>query len=323
MKKRNKVLMGVAAAVCMSAAAVFGYAGNYFYDFALNPRSGHTAEEKMAARTEVRQLTQAEQEAKKERKTANKWLREHAEADYMESRDGLKLHAYRIAGEGHRYVVICHGYKNKGSYMGLYAKKFYEMGYQIVAPDARGHGESEGDYIGMGWPDRLDLVDWCVRIAREDPRAEIVLFGVSMGGAAVLMAAGEDLPSQVKAVVEDCGYTSVWDEFKVQLSEMFDMGTFPVLPAADLVTRLRAGYGLKEASALKQVKKSRLPILFIHGKADTFVPFAMMEELYQAAPGVKEKLAVAGAPHGGSAQTEPEKYWDTIGRFVGKYVEID
>ena len=94
------------------------------------------------------------------------------------------------------------------------ARHFSELGYTVVTPDNRAHGESDGSYIGMGWLDRLDLLLWIDQIISEDPLAEIVLYGVSMGGAAVMMTAGEALPSAVKAIIEDCGYTSVYDMFK-------------------------------------------------------------------------------------------------------------
>ena len=141
-----------------------------------------------------------------------------------------------------------------------------------------------------------------------DPEAEIVLYGVSMGAATVMMASGEaDLPVQVRCVIEDCGYTSVWDEFSGQLKELFGLPPFPVLNAADLVCRIRAGYSITEASALRQVERSVTPTLFIHGEEDTFVPFWMLEELYQAASCEKEKLAVPGAAHAESAAVAPEK----------------
>lgn len=304
------------------AVALFGLGcvGNYFYDFALNPHAKQDEGERMKTLTETEEMTAAEKEAKSERKIANKWLRQHSYPDYLTSRDGLSLHAYRIDQPGHDYVIICHGYKNQGSYMGLYAKQFYDMGFHILAPDARGHGKSEGDYIGMGWPERLDVADWCAHIAREDPEARIVLFGVSMGAATVLMASGEPLVAQVRLVIEDCGYTSVWDEFREQLRQMFHTSWFPILPAADLVCRIRAGYGFYQASALEQVKKCELPILFIHGEDDTFVPFSMMETLYQAASGEKEKLAIPGAGHAGSAQTNPQAYWGAIKAFLQKYL---
>lgn len=170
----------------------------------------------------------------------------------------------------------------------------------------------------MGWPERRDVVRWCQQLIAEDPEAEIVLYGVSMGAATVMMASGEaDLPVQVRCVIEDCGYTSVWDEFSGQLKELFGLPPFPVLNAADLVCRIRAGYSITEASALRQVERSVTPTLFIHGEEDTFVPFWMLEELYQAASCEKEKLAVPGAAHAESAAVAPGAVLARGGRLSG------
>ena len=150
----------------------------------------------------------------------------------------------------------------------------------------------------------------------------MVLFGVSMGGARVMMTAGEaDLSPSVKCVIEDCGYTSVWDEFAGQLQEMFGLPTFPVLDAASLVTQIRAGYGFKEASAVEQLKKNVRPMLFIHGEEDTFVPYSMLDVVYSACAGPdKERLSVPGAGHGEASWKDPELYWSTVGAFLDKYM---
>ena len=205
--------------------------------------------------------------------------------------------------------------------MAPYAKMFYDMGYSALTPDARAHGESEGDYIGMGWLERPDVLGWIDSVTGTDPDAEIVLLGVSMGGATVMMAAGEDLPDNVKCIVEDCGYSSVWDEFRLQLKNVFGLPSFPLLNAASLISRLRAGYSFEEASSVDQLKKATVPMLFIHGDADTFVPFSMLDVVYEAcASAEKEKLVVHDAAHGAAADTDPELYWDTVTAFVGKYI---
>lgn len=157
----------------------------------------------------------------------------------------------------------------------------------------------------------------------QDPQAEVVLFGISMGGATVMMTAGEaDLSSNVKCVIEDCGYSSVWDEFAGQLKEMFGLPTFPVLDAASLVTQLRAGYGFQEASAVEQLKKTSLPMLFIHGEEDTFVPYAMLDVVYQAcASPEKELLSIPSAEHGEASSVDPERYWSTVEAFLAKHMD--
>ncbi len=173
----------------------------------------------------------------------------------------------------------------------------------------------------MGWPERRDVVRWCQQLIAEDPEAEIVLYGVSMGAATVMMASGEaDLPVQVRCVIEDCGYTSVWDEFSGQLKELFGLPPFPVLNAADLVCRIRAGYSITEASALRQVERSVTPTLFIHGEEDTFVPFWMREGLYHGAFCETDKLAVPGAPLAETAVVAPELYWPAVDAFLARHM---
>ena len=206
-------------------------------------------------------------------------------------------------------------------WFGREALAFYQAGFNLLLPDARGHGKSRGTYVGMGWHDRLDIKEWICWLVRQYPDSEIVLYGVSMGAAAVMMAAGEKLPSNVKAAVEDCGYTSAWSVLSYQMKSQFHLPAFPFLYCADFVTRIRAGYGMKEADALKCVAGTRLPMFFIHGTEDRFVPFEMMKELYDACRSEKECLAVAGAAHVQAALVGGAEYWDQVFRFVGRYLE--
>lgn len=189
-------------------------------------------------------------------------------------------------------------------------------GWNVLTPDMRAHGESEGVYIGMGWLDRQDVLLWIDYIISLDPEAEIVLHGVSMGAATVMMTAGEDLPENVKGIVEDCGYTSVWDIFADELSALYRLPSFPILNVTEQVARVRAGYGFREASALEQVKKARVPILFIHGSEDNFVHTEMVYPLYDACPTAKDLLVVEGAGHGQAYSKDPELYLETVFAFL-------
>lgn len=308
-KKRRglKIALIVLAVLLVLAAGALAFAGNYLFHFALDPRFGG-----MLGAYDPEGVTLEGDAA---------WFDENSEDRWLTSQDGLKLHGLYLPREGsHKYAVICHGYGSIPQYGGRFALKFYEMGYNVLAPAARAHERSEGRYTGMGWPERRDIVAWVDTLVERDPQAEIVLFGVSMGGATVMMTAGEaDLSSNVKCAIEDCGYSSVWDEFAGQLDELFGLPTFPVLDAASLVTRLRAGYGFKEASAVEQLKKTALPVLFIHGEDDTFVPYAMLDVVYDAcASPDKERLSVPGAAHGEASWEDPELYWATIAAFLEK-----
>lgn len=187
-------------------------------------------------------------------------------------------------------------------------------------PDARGHGESEGDYVGMGWHERKDIVAWCEELVARNASAQILLYGISMGGGTVMMVSGEALPSNVKLIVEDCGYSSVYDEFAYQLKEMFSLPAFLLIGFANIITKARAGYSLYEASAVEQVKMSSTPILFIHGGEDTFVPTNMVYEVYEAAVCEKELLVIGGAGHGMASVVAGSLYWETVDAFIARYM---
>lgn len=251
------------------------------------------------------------------------WFEESNKSVYIESDDSLKLHAYQIENNksNGKYVIVCHGYTSNASQMARYIKHFYDNEYSILAPDARAHGKSEGTVRGMGWPERRDIIKWANFLIDENSNVEIALFGVSMGGATVMMTSGEsDLPKNVKVIVEDCGYSSVWDEFSKQMGAMFHLPTFPLLNTASITSKLRGGPEFKEASAVNQLKNCTTPILFIHGSADDFVPFSMLDVVFNAATCEKQKLVVEGAGHAGSSTKDPELYWNTVDNFVKSHI---
>ena len=215
---------------------------------------------------------------------------------------------------------MVHGYTSEQSSIYDIARHYSDKGYNVLTPDLRAHGLSEGKYVGMGWLDRNDLLLWIDYLLRNYRNSEIILHGVSMGAATVMMASGEDLPTNVKLIVEDCGYTSVWDIFSFELNLRFNLSTFPVLNAASFITSVRAGYNYKEASSIDQIKKSVTPILFIHGNADEFVPVNMAYKLYDNANINKELIIVDGAGHAESRLADEELYYGSIFSFIDKYL---
>ena len=314
---KKKKIIGIAiSSILVILILGLSFVGNYFYNLALNPDTPKdivfgTPEEAEATSGQVLD-------------SDIQWLL--TESNYTDetltSFDNLNLHAYKVLNQNdsNKWVITVHGYTSEGINMSSYAKKYYDIGYNVLIPDLRSHGLSEGDYIGMGWDDRLDIIDWINTILEYNPNAEIVLHGVSMGAATVSMVSGEDLPSNVKAIVADCGYTSVWDEFAYQLDDLFSLPEFPILNVSSLVAKVRAGYFLGEASTLKQVAKSKTPILFIHGDEDDFVPYYMMEELYNATSSEKEMLTIKNAGHAKASEVDTETYWTTVSNFTSKYI---
>ncbi len=254
------------------------------------------------------------------------WLERHPFEDIeMKSYDGLLLHGYYLAAPTPttKTALLAHGYNGSAKNdMGAFAKLYHEvLGYNVLMPDDRGHGASEGASIGFGWLDRLDYLKWLhYLLQRVGADAHIVLHGVSMGGATVLMASGEELPEQVKCIVSDCAYTSVKDILSYQARRLYKLPPFPLVSLVSLVCKIRAGYFFSEASALRQVRKTNKPILFIHGAEDTFVPVSMLESLYHACPTYKDKLIVPKAGHGLAYSADVPGYRKMVGEFVQKFI---
>ena len=250
----------------------------------------------------------------------NGWLDANTTRIVLESDDGLKLAGFlHDAGTG-RFAVLCHGYRGDRYMLDLPAQKFSEMGMGVLALDARGHGDSEGKYIGMGWPERRDLIKWCRKlIADYGEDTEIVLYGVSMGAATVLLAGGEaDLPENIKCIVEDCGFSELWKQAAHLLKMFYSLPPFPVVYMINGVCRRKAGYSIKQVNPVEAVKKCRVPVLFIHGALDNFVPFYMQDVLYEAAVCPKEKQIFGQAAHAQSFKTEPDRYFEVIRKFIGQ-----
>ena len=239
----------------------------------------------------------------------------------IQSDDGLTLKAEILKNQKdtHSWVIIVHGYGWEHTRMYDYISMYAERGYQILMPDLRGCGESEGDYVGMGWLDRKDMLKWIDFICDHDSDAQIVLHGTSMGGATVMMTAGEILPDNVRAVVDDCGYTSVWDIFSDELSYLYHLPDFPFLYTTDIISKIRVGYGFKEASALEQIKKTEVPVLFIHGTADSFVHTEMVYALYDACPTEKDLYLTEGAGHCDSLYIDSNTYAEKVFHFLDNY----
>lgn len=317
---RNVMIIAVILVIC-----AFFAVSNILVDVALVP-------EKMEQTQAFSDLTQVSMEALVQTSDIkqNQALALQKTGEWTEAADTEKLSVttkdgYQLIGqvflqkqESHKWVVLLHGYTGWKEELFPIGYEYAQRGYQVLAPDMRCNGESEGDFIGMGWTDRLDNLLWLDYILKQDPEAEIVLHGQSMGASCALMMTGEMLPEQVKAVISDSAYTDVYSMFKKQMKEWFHLPAFPLLDSAGLMLRLRGGYRIKDASALEAVKKSQIPILLIHGTDDAFIPVEMAEELYEAANGKKELLLIEGAGHVQAQDKAPQKYYDTVFEFLAQ-----
>lgn len=246
-------------------------------------------------------------------------LEQPHEEVYTTSRDGLKLHGCYFPGEpDSKKLVICfHGYTSQcmSDYIGL-SDYYLKHGFRMLLVDARAHGQSEGTYIGFGCPDRYDAlgwINWVIGECGED--TDIFLHGTSMGGATVLMTSGLELPKQVKGIISDCGFTSPKEVFTHVLHSMYHLPAFPMIQISDQINRKKAGYGLDECNAAREVRKAKVPILLIHGDSDTFVPRWMCDEIYKNCASPVKKLIVQGAAHAESYYKDIKAYEQALDDF--------
>ena len=321
----KKWLIGMSAFLIMIIVA-FLCIGNYFFNYALVRKNGEIAAAEMSVYSSIYESEKKDKidlNRKIQKEKTSSWLNSISKKEInIQSNDKLQLFAseFKLSNESNKWVILVHGYTSEQSSIYDIARHYSDKGYNVLTPDLRAHGLSEGKYVGMGWLDRNDLLLWIDYLLRNYRNSEIILHGVSMGAATVMMVSGENLPTNVKLIVEDCGYTSVWDIFSFELELRFNLSTFPVLNAASFITSVRAGYNYKEASSIDQIKKSVTPILFIHGNADEFVPVNMAYKLYDNTNINKELIIVDGAGHAESRLADEELYYGSIFSFIDKYL---
>ena len=241
------------------------------------------------------------------------------------SRDGLTLKArYYHAKASHGITVIMmHGYNNNWFYQfGYDALHYLSHGCDVLLPAQRACGESEGKYITFGVYESEDCADWCYRINEAYSPNYIILHGISLGGATVCCATGEKLPDNVRGIIEDCGFTSPYEQFTHNLKPMH-LPPFIVLPVTSLYCKMKAGFGFRQKCAVDVIKQNRLPLLVIHGGTDTFVPTWMGKKIYDAATCDKELLIVDGAEHAMAFREDEKKCQDASARLIYKATGID
>lgn len=305
--------------------AFCAYAGNFFVGAALLRDStwyaekGHKMLNPDNFNTEKTVWTEIEDRQNKERDEF--WDRQASES-WEQEIDGHKIVATAFRNSGHRWLLGVHGYRSTGKRdMGYTAKIMFEKGYSVLVPDLSAHGKSGGNKIGMGWLERRDVEIWIKEIVKRDPEAQITLIGGSMGAATVLMTSGDDLPSQVKLIIADCGYSSVNSVFSYILSSSLHMPAGPVIHFASQACQKKIGVSFDQVSSVNQLAKNKRPLLLIHGTADKFVPYQETFKNMEATQGPVECMLVQKAPHLSSAIYDEERYYETIEQFIDNNLE--
>lgn len=233
----------------------------------------------------------------------------------LKSSDGLTLHAkiFYTDKNSNLWAILVHGYGRDGRFAYDYAENYLKHGWNVLIPDLRASGTSEGEFITMGALESKDIALWAEKIPSN---SKIILHGVSMGAATTLLTAANQNIKNLCAVVEDCGYSSAYDMFTSQLNKIFGLPEYPVMPCANFVCKIKTGVKISDAAPLDVVQNINVPILFIHGDKDALVPIEMMEKLYDKATSRKEKFVVEGAGHADSKRTNPNAYFDKVFTFL-------
>ena len=257
---------------------------------------------------------------------ASLWLRDHnAEDVSVTSFDGLTLRVSWVpAEEPIGTIILFHGYHTHHihDFSGIY-DLYHRIGLNLLLVRQRGHGESGGKYITFGVKERKDAMSWIDFHNRTHGMDNVYLGGMSMGASTVLFAAGEDLPPNVRGITADCGFSSPDEILSHIIRKDFRLPPKLVLPLMEVWARLLGGFSFYECNSRDTLARSKTPILFIHGRADTFVPCSMTEEGFRACASEKELHLIDGAGHGRSYLLEPERLSNALKDFFIRNLSDD
>lgn len=262
------------------------------------------------------------------RKKNNAFLFEHNPEDIeILTEKNMRLRAWFVPSEkeSRKFIICVHGHNCNGpdECGHLFSFYHYDMGYNYLLPDLRGHGRSDGNLIGFGSWDSLDIKRWIdYLINRFGEDIEIALHGISMGAATVMLVNNSSPRKQVKAIIEDCGFTNALDEVAEVCKGMNLKHTSGIIArAANVYCNIFSKYDLKkDANPLATMKNAKNPVLFIHGEKDMLVPFEMCGKLYDACPAPKEIFTVPDAEHAYCYYDAKEEYDAKVKEFLGKYM---
>jgi len=312
-----KIFCIIAAVAAVLAIVFFILKYHILMNLALNPRSRNLLSEKDSEEIPIREL-----EIRRQIQEDGEWMEALPREELaILSQDGLRLAGRYIHAQGkaRRLVVLFHGWR--GSWTGDFGsigRWLLGIGCDLLLVDQRAQGASEGKYMGFGVLERRDVAQWLEYLEQERHNAlPVYLGGVSMGAATVLMAAGDPMPEFVKGILADCGFTSPYEMFYEVGSKSMHMHKHPAMDYVNLIVRLHAHFGIREYSTLESMKKTRLPIFFVHGLADDFVPCRMTRQAYEACASRKELLLVEGAGHVRCFFYDNENYRRRVETFFG------
>lgn len=320
-EKRKKVIAGafIAGAAVLGACAVSAAVTKALIDTAMNK------EDNLAAKTLKKGLVMKKDMRPildKAAVAAEILKNKPSELICIDSFDGLKLygHFHKVPSPK-RLVIAFHGWRSDySSDFGLIADFYEKNDCDVLYVEQRGQNEAQGEYMGFGLLERFDCVAWANWAEKQNLGLPVYLCGISMGATTVLMASGDKLPACIHGIMADCGFTSpkdIWKSVTEKSLHLIYDGLRELL--ADDMCKQKLNMKADAYSTLTALKSNTLPVLFIHGSSDGFVPVEMTYKNYIACTSPKRLLIVPGADHGMSYIVEKEKYESTVLEFWHDY----
>ena len=302
------ILIGAALAAAVLYALHYGYKLAFYYEDPCTDPRNYNKEGQIKPRAEA--LDEA--------------LEAFCAAPFDEvtirSKEGLNLYAnYYHHRDGAPLEIFCHGYKGNAyrDFCGAWAVA-KEAGHNVLLIDQRCHGRSEGHTITFGILEKTDVLRWIGWAGERFGDVPILLSGVSMGAATVLMAAGCDLPENVRGIIADCPFDAPSNIIKTVMERNMGMPVGPVYPLVRLGGMVFGHFDVESDSAVEAVKRAKLPILLIHGDDDRFVPYPMSQNIHAAAPEKIRFHTVPGAGHAMEQIWDPETYRKVVTEFTAE-----
>jgi hypothetical protein len=237
----------------------------------------------------------------------------------LQSPYGYELFGLYIPRPGSdKVVVLCHGVANTLYGSVKFVDIFRQRGFNVLMIDLRNHGRSGGPNTSYGFYEKQDLVAWVDWVmVRCGEACQVGTHGVSLGASTAIQHAVID--PRVAFCIVDCPYASAAEEFAYRLKVEYGLSPFPLVPLGSLVTKLRAGYFYGDVMPIADVTALDIPVLFIHGEADDYIPPEASIRMHDAKPGPKQRYLVPNARHAGAYGEAPQAYERVVGEFLKKY----
>ncbi len=320
MKNKHKVILGVASALAASvgAAIVSSKLTKALVGEAFDREEPKVI--KNIAEKKVNEFFEGET-FKNASVKVEKLLNEPAKTVEIEANDGTKLVGHYLScANPKRIIIAMHGWRsNWARDFGASYEFLHENECDVLYAEQRGQGNSGGEYMGFGLTERFDCLSWIDYICNNTEDLPIYLMGISMGASTVLMASGFELDKRVHGIISDCGFTSANAIFKYVANNTLHMPYGLRKKEVNALCKEKTSFGAGEWTTLDALKTNKVPVLFVHGTDDDFVPVEMTYENYKACNAPKKLFIVPGAKHGESYLLDKEGYEKQALDFFKEY----